>query len=201
MQICKNFTPDMHPFLPPPANRALQTIGAGGLVLAPTANLWQVLSDVRKAGVLHRHLALCPPGQLNRPELLFADLDQLQEWFPGLHPKIDSLLIYHKRPCTILLPRPERIPRVLEDGQGLVGVRLIMDSFCYRLNERIDGPLLATLAMPRGSLLPTSFGKVRSDLLRSVDHVVCRRQKEVLGERAATALYLDENDEFAFVEN
>lgn len=189
----------MHPFLPPIANDALDTIVEGGLVLAPTANLWQVLSDYRKADTMNRHLALCPPSPVNRPELLFADLEMLQKWFPRLHPKIDNLLLYHRRPCTVLLPISKKIPDQLADNNGLVAARLILDSFCYRLSEELESPLLASMAMAEHTDLPVRFGKVRSDILRQMDHVVQRRQREDVGDGPAVTLYLNEADEIVFI--
>ncbi|MEM6879037.1 MAG: Sua5/YciO/YrdC/YwlC family protein, partial [Bacteroidota bacterium] len=163
-------------------------------------NLWQVISNFRSPETLNRHLSVCPPTQVNRPELLFADLDQLHQWVPTLHPKIDSLLLYHRRACTILLPRPARIPALLADANNRVAVRLIMDSFCYQLSEGMDAPLLATLAIPRGARqIPVSFGKLRSDLLRDVDYVVQRRQRDQLGNGPAVRLYLNESEEIEFL--
>ncbi|MEM7571852.1 MAG: Sua5/YciO/YrdC/YwlC family protein [Bacteroidota bacterium] len=199
MHISTNSTPSMHPFLPPRGSDAIRVIQNGGLVLLPTANLWQVISDFRLTATRQRHLSLCPPTATNRPELIFSDLDLLHKWIPRLHPKLDNLLMYHRRALTILVDRPATIPIELSDSQGKVAVRLIQDSYCYRLSEDINAPLLATLAQPVGANLPLSFGQLRSDLLRSVDYVVKRRQRDQIGPAPAVCIQLNELDEIEFL--
>lgn len=199
MQTSTNFTPSMHPFLPPRGSRALTVLRRGGLVLLPTANLWQIVTHPDYPGALDRQLALSPPSPGNLPELLFYDFDLLKEWVPRLHPKLDTLLAFHKRPLTLLVEVP-RAPLGLRNANGLTAVRLIRDSFCYRLGEDLERPLVATLAQaPASELAPQRFGQIRSDLLRGVDFVVQRRQKENLGEAPTVVVRLDENDEIVFV--
>lgn len=199
MQTTTNFLPSMHPYLPPRGSRALTTLHRGGLVLLPTANLWQVVSHPHFATAGERQFSLCPPSVNNRPELLFSDLELLKNWVPDLHPKLENLLVYHKRAVTLLVDVP-RAPAGMRDRDGLTAVRLIRDSFCYRLSEDLELPLVATLAQATGTdIAPSHFGRIRSDILQGVDYVVKRRQKEYLGDDPTVVIRLNELDEIEFV--
>lgn len=189
----------MHHPLPPLGHQALSTLQAGGLVLLPTANLWQLTASTTHPSSIQRLLHTCPASRLNRPELIFADQETLFDWCPKIHPRLYTLLAYHKRPLTLLVPAGNRVPLSLIDANGEVAVRLAMDSFCYRLCEDLESPLVASLAMGgEDAQLPTSFGKIRSDVLREADYTVKRRQLEELGRfRAVSARYgNDEEIEF-----
>lgn len=178
--------------MPVRGTEALTTLTSGGLVLLPTANLWQVTADASRRSAVTALLETCPKTQRNRPELIFADREGLLQWFPNLHPKIDTLLIYHGRALTVSLPASKLVPMALVDHRDEVNIRLAMDSFCYRLCEDLEGPLAACFAMGHGqTLLPTRFGQINSDVLYRVDYTVKRRQKETLGSRPAVHVRMD----------
>lgn len=190
----------MHHPLPPRGSRALPTLHAGGLVLLPTANLWQLSAHVNNPTAVKNLLAACPASPTNRPELVFADQETLFEWCPRIHPRLFTLLSYHKRPLTLLVPAGPRIPLALVDERGEVAVRLAMDSFVYRLCEDIEAPLVCCMAIGQGAnQLPTSFGKIRSDVLRAADYTVKRRQRDELGHFRAVSARYDGEGEIEFL--
>lgn len=180
--------------LPPRGTDALSTLRRGDTVLLPTANLWQIAVDARRLPEVGRMLRLCPATSRNRPELVFADRLALNEWFPRLHPKLDTLLSYHNRALTVLTPANDRVADALVDANGEVAVRIALDSFCHRLCEDLEAPLAATLAMGNGQTdLPTTFGKLRSDVLRATGFVVKRRQRELLGKQPAVCIRIQDD--------
>ena len=200
MNIRTNFLPEMHHPLPPRGSQALPTLNAGGLVLLPTANLWQLSAHVKHPLAVRKLLSACPASATNRPELVFADPETLLAWCPRIHPRLFTLLSYHKRPLTLLVPAGPNVPLSLIDGRGEVAVRLAMDSFVYRLCEDMEAPLVCCLAIGQGSSqLPSGFGKIRSDVLRAADYTVKRRQREELGHCRAVSVRYDGNGEIEFL--
>ncbi len=200
MSLRTNPHPEMLPPLPPRGSQALTVLRRGGLVLLPTANLWQLITTPEHPETLHRLLRICPPSPTLRPELVFPDIETLRQWCPLLHPRLDTLLAFHRRALTLLVPAGPRVPLSLVDGEGMVAVRLVMDSFCYRLCEDTESPLVAMVARGQGeSVLPTRFGLVRSDVLREAGHTVQRRQREELGSTTTVTVRM-RGDEIEFVE-
>ncbi|WP_157974276.1 Sua5/YciO/YrdC/YwlC family protein [Lewinella sp. IMCC34183] len=178
---------------------ALAALRAGGLLLLPTANLWQLTADATQHSAVDAMLQTCPPTRINRPELIFPDRATLMAWFPDLHPKLDTLLLYHGRALTVSLPASRRVPLGLVDARDEVNIRLAMDSFCVQLTEDLEGPLAACFAMGHGQkMLPTRFGQINSDVLYRADHTVTRRQKDTLGSRPAVRVRMD-GDELQFL--
>lgn len=166
----------------------------------PTANLWQLTATIRHPQAIDRLLAACPPAGAGRPELIFADRETLWRWCPRIAPRLDGLLVYHQRPLTLLVKAGRDVPLRLVDENGEVAVRLAGDSFCSRLCEDLEGPLVASLAMGVGaSEFPTSFGKVRSDVLRAANYTVARRQRDVISPHPAVAVRLNDEGELSFL--
>ena len=187
-------TPPTPPHLLPLGTGALSTLRKGGLVLLPTSNLWQLVTDARQPAAVRRLTGACRGGSANCPELVFADRESLLAWFPNFHPKLDTLLSYHGRTVTMFTPATNMVPSVMVNERDEVAVRLALDSFCYRLCQDLEAPLAAVLAMPPGAKdLPTRFGKVRSDLLQLADYTVQRRQREELDSAPAVRVRMDED--------
>lgn len=190
----------MHYPLPPLGSRALSTLHAGGLVLLPTTNLWQLTAHATKPAAVSKLLSICPPATAGRPELIFADRDTLWDWCPRIPPKLDTLLEYHKGPLTVIIPAGRKVPLRLVDHRGEVAVRLAGDSFCYRLCEDIEGPLVSCLAMGQGARdYPTSFGKIRSDILRAATYTVTRRQRDTIDTQPTVTARLKADGELEFL--
>jgi len=190
----------MHHPLPPLGSRALSTLHEGGLVLLPTANLWQMTAHVHHLRAVEKLLVVCPPSSTNRPELVFADSETLRAWCPLIHPRLETLLAFHRRPLTLLVPAGRRVPLGLVDRRGEVAIRIAFDSFCYRLCEDLEAPLVSALAIGRGGQeLPTRFGKIRSDVLRAANYAVQRRQRENLGRQTSVTARMNEAEEIEFL--
>lgn len=174
---------------------ALSVLQRDGLILLPTANLWQVATDARRTHAVNRLLALSPPSATNRPELIFSDRHALGEWFPYVHPRLDTLLAFHNRPVTMLLPATPPVPLGMIDRRGEVAVRLGKDAFCIHLCRENRAPLASCLAVGENrSELPTGFGRVSSDILMGVDHLVKRNVKGHIGKRTAVTVRMDRNE-------
>lgn len=188
-----------HPF-PAFGTGAPATLQSGGLVLLPTANLWQVIAHGGHRSAVSRLLSLCPPSKQNRPELIFSDTEILRAWCPRVDPVLETLLHYHRRPLTLSVPAGPRVPIATVDDRGEVCVRIATDSACYRLCEDLDAPLVACLAMGAATTdYPTSFGRIRSDVLRSVEHIEKRRQLDLIGDMPAVTVRLDAAGELEFL--
>lgn len=185
--------------IPPSHPDELSSLQQGGLVLLPTANLWQLVVQADNYAAVGRMLQLCPATDTNRPELIFTDRPALLAWFPRLHPKLDTLLSYHGRALTILTPANDRVADALVDKAGEVAVRVAIDADCHALCKHLGSPLAGILAVGLGQQdLPTRFGKIRSDVLQAATFTVTRRQREDLDTQPALRIRLN-NEEVEFV--
>ena len=102
----------------------------------------------------------------------------LKEFVPGLHPRLETLLVFHNRPLTIVFKKVENFPLELLEPDGSIAIRLVKDVFSKLIIQRTGKPLMATYANLEEDDFPPYFGAVSSAVIQKVDYVVKFRQKE-----------------------
>ena len=133
------------------------------------------------------------------PEVLVSDLDMLRSMVPGLHPRLETLLAYHRRPLSILIERHTGVPLILRDERGRAVFRITPDPVCRQLIERLNTPLAAVFATPDPAGAPREFGSVSSGILERMDGILgLEWARELQG--IPVLIQLDEQErEFVFL--
>ena len=180
---------------PPPADAlgsALRHLRYSGIVLLPTDSLWCVACDALDPVAVKRLSRLCPPLPGLPVELLFADVESLRAATRRLHPRLETLLAYHRRPLAVVAQPAQRFPAEVLQADGQLVGRIAQDTFCARLVRELGRPLALAVAQRGSEPPPTHFGRVRSDIIAGVDFTVQFRQREELGEGPAVMVRYDE---------
>ncbi len=154
-----------------PLERGLRALKNGGVILYPTDTLWSLGCDAsNEAAISHlRHIReLDADAPLT---VLVSDLKMLLAYIGEIHPRLETLLIYHRRPLTILYENVKNLPQALFTPEGQVPIRITVSPFCQALIRRHGRPLVASAACKAGQLLPSTFGEVRSDIIQAADYV------------------------------
>lgn len=175
---------------------ALNTLENSGVILFPTDTLWSIGCDVRDPVAVKRLLRLRPAGQL---EILVDSLEMLREYVAHVHPRIETLLVYHVRPITVLFDKVRQLPiEVLVNGRS-AAFRVVQDKYCRELIGALGRPVVSVYAQIEGATLPSHFGAVGSDVIEAVDYVVKFRQGEKIPGEPSVMVRLTRKDEFEFL--
>lgn len=180
-------------------NQALVTLQKGGLILYPTDTIWSIGCDATNEDAVLNLRRLSQRNQSYPIELLFSSIDMIKAYVDHLHPRLETLLVYHVQPLTILLENPRRLPANLFSQEGTVAIRLVQDSYCQELIEQFGAPIVAACASSAESHIPASFGSVSSEYIRGVDYVVKHRQMEKAGGQLSVMVRLSAQDELIFL--
>jgi L-threonylcarbamoyladenylate synthase len=178
---------------------ALSVLGKGGILLFPGDAHWCVGGDATDAAVARRlrSQGLVPTeGPLT---LLVGSVGQLKEYQPDLHPRIETLLLYHRRPLTLCFTESRRLPPEVAGPDGAVWMQLALDPYCRGLLSRWGKPLVALPAHMPGTTVPAHFGEISSAVLELADHVVPYRQLERQSGVPPAVARLSEADELVFL--
>lgn len=156
----------------------LETLDSGGLILFPTDTIWGIGCDATDPIAVEKVFAL-----KNRPRhkpfiLLVSSIEMLQNYVEHLHPRLETLLLYHTRPLTIIYDQAKNLPSNAYADGGSVGIRLVQDEFCKQLIEKFGKPLVGTSANISDEPFPSHFGEISSAVIQGVDFVVRHRQGE-----------------------
>jgi L-threonylcarbamoyladenylate synthase len=159
-----------------PQEIAVKALLAEKMVLLATDTVWSL------TGMLHSQEAVERIQRISRndlmPELLFASVDHLKEYVPRLHPRLETLLMVHQRPLTLLVDGFWNIPGYAYPGRTQIAVRVVQDEYLKDLIEEVDSPLFTAPAYTAEGAVAGHFGQVSSDILTQVDFVDKHRQIE-----------------------
>ncbi|PTM10858.1 MAG: hypothetical protein DA408_15060 [Bacteroidetes bacterium] len=178
---------------------AARIIENEGLVLLPTDTLWCIACAADDPVAVERLRRLKTPSLEQPYEILFASLDMLKAYAPRLHPRLETLLVYHLRPLTILTEASPVIRPHAIFADGRMAARITRDNYCRSLIQLVNRPLLTSIAHYSGSPYPSHFGRLRSDIVEGIDYVSKYRPKESATARPTIIVQMDELDELDFL--
>src|SRR6478752_6837118 len=153
-------------------DRAVEILGAGGLVALPTETVYGLAADATKDDAVRRIYAVKgrPAGH---PLIVHvADVDRLPRWASRV-PDAAALLAEAcwPGPLTVIVPAATSVSRVVTGGRDTVGVRVPAHPLALAVLERMDG-VAAPSANRFGRVSPTSAAHVVADLGDDVDYVL-----------------------------
>lgn len=181
---------------------AFLALQKGGLILMPTDTLWSVACSAAHTEAIERLVRLVKIGNMPQHglELVVHSLNMLKMQVIHLHPRLETLLVFHTRPLSMLIEAAPHLPPVLKDEEGQIAVRLTHDEFCVQLIGALGAPLVVAPACIDGQSFPSHFGAISSEIIEGVDHVSKYRQHERNGgEPAVMVKLMEEEEELIFL--
>jgi len=150
----------------------------GDIFLFPTDTIWSIGCDATNPVAMQRIYGLkqCLPG---KPcVLLVSSIEMIKDYVYQVHPRIETLLMHHTRPLTVVYPNAMNLPSTSVATDGSVAIRVVQNIFCAQLINAVGRPLVATSASIHNQTFPRNFGEISSEVLCGVDQVVKLRQDE-----------------------
>lgn len=170
----------------------------GGTILLPTDTIWGIACDATNADAVEKVHEL-KQQERNQPfVLLVSSIEMLKDYVHHIHPRIETLLLFHQRPLTIIYENAKNLPTNAYADDGSVAIRIPHDPFCQALIESFGKPIVATSANISGDPLPSHFGEISSAVIIGVDYVVKYRTMDKDMNEPSVIAKLDENEELVF---
>ncbi len=143
----------------------------GGLILFPTDTVWSVGGDGTDPVTVERLCNLRGHRHTGDFELLVHSFPMLYTYVEPLHPRLETLLIYHRRPLALFCRGRQGLPGRLLQPDGQVAVRMVRDDYSRRLIEYFGRPLVTAFAARAGHPPPDRLESVHPFFLDKVDYV------------------------------
>lgn len=183
-----------------PLDDALSSLRTSGLVLFPTDTVWSIGADAEDPVAILRLLRLYQLVATPHPvEILVDSLEMLKRYVPTLHPKLETLLVYHVQPLAIQVQHPDRLPVQLREAQVPIAFRLVRDHYCRQLIRTFGHPIASIFATFDGSRLPAHFGSINSDVINAADLVVGLDMPAKKSAEPSVMIRLSPDDELEFL--
>lgn len=177
----------------------LKTLSNGGLILYPTDTLWALGCDATNDEAVAKLLALKQISSSKGLITLANDVDMVLEYVEHVPPRIDTLLMYHTRPLTVLYEQGRGLAKGVCAADGSVAFRVAKDNFAKALIQQFGKPIIATGACMGYDTLALNFGSISSTILEGVDYIVRYRREERTPQEPSQIVRLDENGELDFI--
>lgn len=174
-------------------------LSEGGLILYPTDTIWGIGCDATNPEAVQKIFELKQRPK-DKPFVLLVDsIEMLKDYVEHVHPRIETLLIHHVQPLTIIYDKAKNLPNIAFAKEGSVAIRIVLDSFCKELIQRFGKPLVASSANISDRPFPANFGGISSDVIMGVDYVVKWKQGEKKLNQPSVIARLTEKEELEFL--
>lgn len=178
---------------------ALSTLRNGGLILYPTDTVWSIGCDACNEQAVASIRQFRQNDDALSMEVLVNSLEMLRHYVGRLHPRIETLLLYHLRPLTIVYGEARNLSASIPAEDGSVAIRLVQDNYCAALIKALGHPLIAMPADLRQGSYPIHFGAISSDVIEKVDYVSRYRRSDKMAAQPAVMVKLSPRDELEFL--
>ena len=144
----------------------------GSIILCPTDTIWGLGCDVFNESAVARIYEI-KNRDLSKPFIiLVSDMDMLKKYVPHIHPRIETLLFYHRRPLTIIYKNPINLPDYVLSQQKTIAIRLVKESFIRDIIKLFGKPIISTSANLQGEETPDDYSAISSAIIKKVDFIV-----------------------------
>jgi L-threonylcarbamoyladenylate synthase len=178
----------------------LHALRSGNLILYPTDTVWSIGCDAHNVRAIAKLREIRNTPVNEGLEILVSSIDMLKQYVAHLHPRLETLLIYHVRPLTVIYEQGRQLPNSILDLTGRVSIRLVQDEYCRALIEALGRPIVAEAADLRQGYYPDSFGTISSDVIEQVDFVARHRRTDRMRSELSIVVRLNnKEDELEFL--
>jgi len=149
-----------------------------GVILYPTDTVWGIGCSIFSISGAEKIYDIKQRDR-SKPLLILVDsIEMLKKYISDIHPRIETLLVYHKQPLTIIYRANNRLPAHLLCGNQTIGIRVVQDEFCKSLINLLGHPITSTSANLANQLTPESYCAIPDEVKNQSDYVVHYRRQD-----------------------
>jgi len=175
----------------------IKTLRQGGTIVYPTDTIWGIGCDPFSEAAVG-NLFYLKKRPRKKPLLLLVDSIKMLKQYVTIHPRVETLLVYHRQPLTLIYKADKRIPSYLTNESGTIGIRVVLDDFCKEVIKIFGKPITSTSANFSGSPYPNNFEDIDNDFLKVADYVVKYKQQETSRGKPSVIASFNGEGELAF---
>jgi L-threonylcarbamoyladenylate synthase len=172
----------------------------GKVTLLPTQTLWGLSCDAFNQEAIGKISKLTKRPQGQPYILLVSSLEMLIQYTTHIHPRIETLLSFHKKPMT-LIHQALNLPDYLIAKDGTVAIRITFNPLCQAIIEALGNPIISTSANRTGEAVASKFTEIDKKIKDGIDFLPPYTQStlEQLLENPSVIARYDADGEMEFI--
>lgn len=175
--------------------KAAEYLKRGQVLLYPADTLWAMTCDIDNQAAVERIKKIKRDNNRGNLILTVDSIAMLKEYILSIHPRIETLLLYHDKPLSVIYDAPEELHHYLTNDQGTIAVRVIKDSFSKKLMSITGKPMISTTAcQTKQNIITAKYEDIPAIIKEEVDHIVDLKSLEPIGLPSILARYNHKGD-------
>lgn len=171
---------------------------SGALVLMPTDTIWGVTWALSATHNLEKVVAYKEPTREDPITIIFSDLEQMRPFIERIHPRVETLLSYHRQPLGIIYPEIGQLSDAYLDYANVLAFRVSHHPPMVQLIRAIGEPLVSISGGMNGAF-PVDILETDSGIMDLADHKTLPvLRPEASGVPSVIATY-DKKGELVFI--
>ncbi len=150
----------------------LEVLQNGGIILYPTDTVWGIGCDATNEEAVAKIYKLKKRAETQSMIVLVNSDKMIHNTFKEVPDVAWQIMDLSEKPTTLILDKPQNIAKNLIATDNTLGIRLVKDSFCFKLLEKLRKPLVSTSANISGKPTPMTFSEISKEIINGVDYVV-----------------------------
>ena len=150
----------------------------GKTILYPTDTIWGLGCDATNSSAVKRIFEIKQRSPEKAFILLVDSVKMLKQYVKDIHPRVETLLVHHKRPLTLIYKEAQNLPKISSSQDKSIGIRIANDEFCQNVIAKLGRPIISTSANKSEAPTPRYFNEISNSIKAEVDHIVNYRQDD-----------------------
>ncbi len=181
-------------------HEVIGTLEQDGIIVFPTDTIWAAGCNMynKKACKKLKELVANHSGQ-HTFTLLASGLKMIKKYIPRIHPRIETLLVYHHHPLTVIHPGSNHLPEYVHCYFPGIGVNITNDVFCKTVIRLLGSPLIITPAQFSSTIIPNSYQNIHPAFIHKGNYI-CRHKRDLISDQLPpVTITYDEDGELIFL--
>ncbi|NQX82378.1 MAG: threonylcarbamoyl-AMP synthase [Flavobacteriaceae bacterium] len=153
-------------------NKSVVALNAGGVLLYPTDTILGLGCRADDMAAVDKIYAIKQRESSKSMILLVSSVVMLSKYIDDIPLSVFEIIEKAIKPTTIIYKNPKNIAKNLIAEDNTIAIRVVKNSFCIKLIEKLDCPLVSTSANISGQEYVHSIKKMNEGILCNVDYIV-----------------------------
>ncbi len=178
---------------------AIDSLKNGGVILCPTDTLWGLCCDAMDHNAVAKIYEIKDETVDKSLILLVDNIDRLKKYIVEVHPRIETLIHYHRRPISVVYQANENLPEYLSDENGKVTVRVTKDPVLCNIISMLGQPIVSISANASNTPAPITYDDISHHIISSVDYILHPGKNTSDHPKASMVISFDDEGELIFL--
>lgn len=166
----------------------IKILDEGKVILYPTDTIWGLGCDAHNLEAILRIYDIKKREKDKPLIILVSDLDMLKKYVLDVHPRIETLLLYHDRPLTLIYNNGINLPEILLKN-GSIAIRIIKEDVIAKLIKEFGRPIVSTSANIAGHPFEGSYEDIEQEVKDAVHYALKYGRNKLVGQPSVIATF------------